>query len=178
MTTPPPPPHLAPNIVLTGFMGTGKTTVGRLLAERLDRVFVDTDDVIEERHGPIPAIFEQLGEAAFRDMERQVAASLAAARGMVIATGGRLMLDETAAAALAGTGRVFCLAADVDALLERLVAEADQRPLLAGDDVRARIGALLDQRMAGYGAFEQVPTTGLTPEAVADDIVDRLAARG
>lgn len=174
MPTPPPPPHLAPNIVLTGFMGTGKTTVGRLVAERLDRTFVDTDDIIEERHGAIPTIFERLGEDAFREMERQVAASLAATTGMVIATGGRLMLDEASAASLSASGRVFCLAADVDTLLERLVSEAEQRPLLADADVEGRIRALLESRQAGYGRFEQVTTSGRSPEDVADDIVARL----
>ena len=175
MSAPAPPPHLAPNIVLTGFMGTGETTIGRLLADRLGRTFVDTDDIIEERHGPIPAIFERLGEAAFRDMEREVAAVLGAATGMVVATGGGLMLDDDAASSLGATGRVFCLAADVDALAERLIAEADHRPMLAGDDVAARIGALLDQRMAGYARFEQIPTTGRTPDDVADDIIGRLS---
>ena len=176
MPTPAPPPHLAPNIVLTGFMGTGKTTVGRVVAERLDRTFVDTDDIIEERHGPIPQIFERLGEDAFRDMERQVAASLGATTGMVIATGGRLMLDDTAAAALSAKARVFCLAADVDTLLERLVSEAEQRPLLADADVEARIRALLESRQEGYGRFEQVATAGRPPEAVADDIIARIRA--
>ena len=174
MASPPPPPRLAPNVVLTGFMGTGKTTVGKLVAERLGRGFVDTDDIIEERHGPIPQIFERLGEEAFRDMERQVAASLGTTTGMVIATGGRLMLDETAAAALSAKGRVFCLAADVDTLLERLVSEAEQRPLLADADVGQRIRALLESRQAGYGRFEQVATSGRSPDDVADDIVGRL----
>ena len=174
MATPPPPPRLAPNVVLTGFMGTGKTTVGKLVAERLGRGFVDTDDIIEERFGPIPKIFERLGEEAFRDMERQVAASLAATTGMVIATGGRLMLDDTAAASLSASARVFCLAADVDTLVDRLVSEAEHRPLLADADVEQRIRALLESRQAGYGRFEQVPTSGRSPDQVADDIIDRL----
>lgn len=173
-SAPPPPSHLAPNVVLTGFMGTGKTTVGRLVAERLGRTFVDTDDIIEERHGPIPQIFERLGEEAFREMERQVAASLGATSGMVIATGGRLMLDETAAGALSANGRVFCLAADVDTLVARLVSEAEQRPLLADADVEGRIRALLESRQAGYGRFEQIPTSGRSPEAVAEDVITRL----
>ncbi|MEM7286117.1 MAG: shikimate kinase [Actinomycetota bacterium] len=171
----PPPPQLAQNIVLTGFMGTGKTTVGRILAERLDRTFVDSDEIIEERFGPIPKIFERLGEEAFRDMERQVAASLAATSGMVIATGGRLMLDRAAADALSARARVFCLAADVDTLVERLVSEAGDRPLLADTDVEQRIRALLESRQEGYGRFEQVATTGRSPEQVADDITERLA---
>ena len=107
-------------------------------------------------------------------MERQVAASLAATTGMVIATGGRLMLDDTAAASLSASARVFCLAADVDTLVDRLVSEAEHRPLLADADVEQRIRALLESRQAGYGRFEQVPTSGRSPDQVADDIIDRL----
>ena len=103
-----------------------------------------------------------------------MAASLGTTTGMVIATGGRLMLDETAADALSAKGRVFCLAADVDTLLERLVSEAEQRPLLADADVGQRIRALLESRQAGYGRFEQVATSGRSPDDVADDIVGRL----
>lgn len=164
------------NIVLTGFMGTGKTTVGRLLAERLGLTFVDTDALIEERHGPIPEIFADLGEAAFRAMEREVAADLGATSGLVIATGGRLMLDGEARDALGGTGRVFCLAADVEDLIDRLSAAAEERPLLAVDDPAEAVRALLTERAAGYRRFEQVETTGRPPSAIADDIQSRLDA--
>ena len=164
----------APNVVLTGFMGTGKTTVGRLLAERLRRQFVDTDEIIEERFGPIPKIFEDLGEAAFRDMERDVATWLASTSDLVIGTGGRLMLDDQAGGALAATGKVFCLAADVETLISRLADEADGRPLLAGDDATDRIRALIEERREAYGRFDQVETADRTPEQVADDIIGRL----
>ena len=79
------------NVVLTGFMGTGKSTVGRLLAERLGYEFVDTDQLIVERYGPIPEIFATDGEAAFRAYEREVAGELAERQGLVIATGGRAL---------------------------------------------------------------------------------------
>ena len=78
----------ARNLVLTGFMGTGKTTVGRILADRLGYGFVDTDEVIESRAGPIPEIFDRDGEEAFREMERSVARELSGRTGLVIATGG------------------------------------------------------------------------------------------
>ena len=74
------------NIVLTGFMATGKTTVGRLLADALDCEWVDTDALIEERYGPITEIFRTNGEKAFRELERDVAADLAGRRGLVIST--------------------------------------------------------------------------------------------
>ena len=85
----------AQNIIFTGFMGTGKTTVGKMLAEKLGREFIDTDDLIEERQGlSIPEIFDQLGEAAFRKMEAEIAKELGQSKGLVISTGGRLMLDD------------------------------------------------------------------------------------
>src|SRR5512143_2336464 len=96
------------NIVLTGFMGTGKTTVGRLLAAQLGYEFVDTDVLIEARLGrPISQVFAELGEAAFRQMEADLAQELANREGLVISTGGRLMLDPANVAALSRQGRVF-----------------------------------------------------------------------
>ena len=166
------------NVVLTGFMGTGKTTVGRLLAARLGYELVDTDAVIVERHGPIPAIFAERGEEAFRAIERSVAAELAQRSGLVVSTGGRMLLDPANAAALGATGRVFCLTATVDTIVGRVAPDGDAagRPLLAGGDVRERITALLADRAAGYAAFEQVVTDGRTPDEIVDDIVGRLAA--
>ncbi|MGI9625055.1 MAG: shikimate kinase [Acidimicrobiales bacterium] len=168
---------LTGNIVLTGFMGTGKTTIGRLLAERLNRTFVDTDQVIEERHGPIPRIFKDQGEAAFREMERALATNLSTAHDLVIATGGRLMLDQDARAALERSARVFCLAADIDVLVDRLASEADNRPLL-DEDPETRIRELLEQRAAQYAAFEQVETSGRSPEEVVESILDAIADSG
>lgn len=162
------------NIVVTGFMGTGKSTVGRLLAERTGFVFMDTDALIVQRHGPIADIFENHSEAAFREMERTVARELSQQWGLVIATGGRMMLDEYNAEALSATGRVFCLTATVDELVERLIAndEHSKRPLLAGSDPAARIAEILAERAAGYGQFTQVETTGRS----VDDIVDEIIA--
>lgn len=167
-----------PNIVLTGFMGTGKSTVGRRLAARLGRAFVDTDELIESRHGPIPAIFAEHGEDRFREVERAVAAELAARDGLVVSTGGRLLLDAANAEALGATGTVVCLVASVDELVRRLQDEADQRPLLAGDDPRARIEALLHERRAGYARFAQVDTEGRTPDEVVDAVLAVVEAAG
>jgi shikimate kinase len=166
------------NVVLTGFMGTGKTTVGRLLAARLGYELVDTDAVIEQRHGPVAMIFAEQGEGEFRRIERQVAAELAGRDHLVISTGGRLLLDAVNGEVLQRSGRVFCLAATVDTILARVAPDgrADDRPLLAGTDARERITALLAERADGYGAFEQVATDGRSPAEIADDIVARLAA--
>lgn len=161
------------SIVLTGFMATGKTTVGRLLAERLGYAFVDTDAVIVERHGPIPQIFATQGEDAFRRIEREVAAELAGQGGLVIATGGRLMLDEANVATLGASARVFCLQAGAEAIVARLRADTTaiaDRPMLAGDDPEQRVRDLLAERAAGYGRFAPVATEGRTPAGIAAEI--------
>ena len=160
------------NIVLTGFMGTGKTTVGRRLADRLGFEFVDTDRMIEERHGPIPVLFAMHGEDKFRRLEAAVAAELAGRRRHVIATGGRLMVDPDNADVLGASGRVVCLVADVDTILARVTGtDLATRPMLSGDDPRGRIVALLAERSSAYGRFEQVVTDGRTPDEVVDAIV-------
>ena len=163
----------SPNLVLTGFMGTGKTTVGRLLADLLGYEFVDTDEVIEQRHGPIETIFRERGEGAFRTIEREVAAELAGADRCVISTGGGMMLDPVIAETLGTGARVFCLVASPDTIVARVMT-GPARPLLAGADPRARIAELLASRAAGYAAFEQVSTDSLTAADVAYDLLDRL----
>jgi shikimate kinase len=164
-----------PNIILTGFMGTGKSTIGRLLAERLDYEWVDTDAAIEQRHGPIKQIFANEGERAFRDHERAIARELARQGGQVISTGGRLMLDPTNANALGGSGPVFCLTATVETIVARTKAAGADRPLLAGDDFEERITALLEERARGYSRYEQIATDGRYPEEVVDDLLERLS---
>jgi shikimate kinase / 3-dehydroquinate synthase len=157
------------NIVLTGFMGTGKTTVGRLLAERLGYEFVDTDQVLEERHGRISEIFRTRGEDAFRRLERELAAELADRDGLVIATGGRLMLDPENVANLSRKGRVFCLVATPDEILDRVTSDtaSTERPLLSVPDPRQRIIELLAERGADYRRFAQLPTDAVSTDAVA-----------
>ena len=109
-----------PNVVLTGFMATGKSTVGRLVAAGLRYGFVDTDRMIEERHGSIPEIFASDGEEHFRAIERGIAEELAELSALVISTGGGLMLDASAGPTLAASGRVFCLTARVETIWKRV----------------------------------------------------------
>jgi shikimate kinase len=162
------------NIVLTGFMGTGKSTVGKLLATRLAYDFVDTDDWIVAQNGrSIADIFREEGEAAFRQWERMASLALAKTERTLIATGGRLMLDDENAASLMENGRVFCLVADPAEIVAR-VSGGEKRPLLDVPDPEARIQQLLDQRREAYGRFPQIITSGKTPEQVAQEIMKMI----
>jgi shikimate kinase len=164
------------NVVLTGFMGTGKTVTGRILARKLGMDFVDTDELIEARHGAITDIFQHRGEKAFRDIERSVARELSERCGLVISTGGRMLLDPENASALGKSGRVFCLVAGPDQILRRVTDDSGRsdRPLLQVPDPRARIVELLAERESGYRRFPQVMTDGRSPESVAGELLSLL----
>ncbi len=162
------------NIVLTGFMGTGKSTVGKLLAELLRWQWVDTDIVIESRHGAISEIFANDGEEAFRDLEREVAAELATQVEIVVSTGGRLMLDPENIKILGSVSRVFCLEARPSEIVRRVTQDSAVRPLVAGDHPADRVRKLLAERDRQYKQFEQVATDGLTVEQVAQEIFERM----
>ncbi len=164
------------NLVLTGFMGTGKTTIGKMLASELGWPFVDSDAVIVHRFGPVEEIFDAHGEDHFRSLEREVAKELAETTGHVIATGGALVLDPQSAAVLNATGRTFCLVARPETIFKRLGGEAGQkRPLLAGPDPEGRIRQLLESRSAGYGAFPQFSTETSTMANVARELASLVS---
>ena len=166
------------NIILTGFMGTGKTTVGRLLAERLDRIFVDMDEQIEANFGkPIAQIFEEEGEAVFRMAEVRLSAHLAAQEGAIISTGGGALVNPGNRHVLAQSGPIICLTATVDEILRRMES-ASNRPLLPGDqeEKRKRIRELLYLRRHAYAAIPlQVDTSGRTPAQIVDAVLEALA---
>jgi len=161
------------NIVLTGFMGTGKTSVGRELGTRLGMEFVDTDEIIESRHGPIDRIFAENGEQAFRRLEREVASELGQRRGMVIATGGRMLLDPVNLDELTRNGRVFCLVASPEEIHRRVTTDEirSERPLLGGDDPQRSIAELMAERSDRYARFPQIETDHRDVVTVADEIV-------
>ena len=163
------------NIVLTGFMGVGKTAVGREVAARLGRKFVDMDAVIAARAGlSIPEIFSQQGEAAFREMEAGLVRELAGQRGLVIATGGGALVDVGNRERMARTGLVVCLTAGVDDILARVGGEeaGARRPLLAGPDARARAMDLLERRAAAYAEIPfHIATDGRGVQETADEVI-------
>lgn len=152
-------------------MGTGKTAVGRELAARLGYDFVDTDARIEAAAGrTVAAIFAEEGEVVFRRLEAAQARELAGRRGLVIATGGGMLLDEANAAVLAATGPVFCLSADAQTILARVRAQGGQRPLLDDPDPARRIAELLAARAPAYARFPQIDTSDRTPAEVAAEV--------
>lgn len=171
---------MPPNIVLVGFMGTGKSTIGRALARRLEWRFVDTDQVIERVAGAsIPTLFLQEGEQAFRDRETTAILGISAGERQVIATGGGAVLREDNVAALRGAGVVVLLTAQPEVILERVSRRPEQRPILNGDEPPlTRILRLLGERGPSYqrAAHAIVDTSERSPNAIVDELV-RLAER-
>jgi shikimate kinase len=167
-----------PNIILTGFMATGKTTVGKLLAEQLGYEFIDTDELIVERVGmSVAKIFQEKGEDAFRRIESDVARELSQKQGLVVSTGGRLMLDPANAEMLSRKGQVFCLKATPEEIFDRVSKDKDvKRPLLDTPDPMQRVVGLLKQREAGYGRFTQLMTSRKTPEEICLNIMGMIRA--
>ena len=172
-----PTPDPQPNLLLVGFMGTGKSTLGRLLARRWRRPMVDTDEVVERLVGkPIPEIFAQDGEAAFRAKEREVVESHLPASGAIVSCGGGLVIPEGMAALVASKGVVVTLFASPEAVLRRTQGKTG-RPLLAGEDPEARIRALMAEREKAYLACgTAVYTDGRTLHQLAD-AVERIYRR-
>ncbi len=168
-----------PNLVLTGFMGTGKSTVGRAVARRLARPFVDMDAEIAACAGKsISKIFAEDGEPAFRALEAELCAELSERRGLVIATGGGALIDPTSRARMLATGTVVCLTGELETLLERTRADVEERPLLEGAAARARAVHLMTTRSAAYRAIPwQVDTTDKTIAEVADAVEALATAR-
>ena len=149
------------NIALVGFMGTGKSTIGRIVAEQMRFGFVDTDDLIEEQSGrTISDIFAKEGEAAFRQCEQQVLAGLGGRRDLVIAAGGGLVVDPANMASLKVHALVFWLVAPPETIWERVRTQT-HRPLLRGPDALDKIRALLAAREACYRRADVFIHSGL-----------------
>ena len=165
-----------PNIVLAGFMGTGKTSVGKILADRTKRRFVDTDNEIEQRSKKtVSRIFAEDGQPTFRALERAVVADLNQPANLVVATGGGVVLDPNNVHQLAQGGVVICLHATMDTLLARLSANTN-RPLLTDKDRETGIHNLMQERQEIYNQLpHHVHTDGLTLHQVADQVMEVFA---
>ncbi len=162
------------NVILVGFMGAGKSACGRLLARRLGRCFVETDDMIVGRDGrPIPEIFRQDGEEAFRRLETEAVQALGLKSDDVIATGGGLPCREGRMEALRALGTVVWLRGDLDDLLAR-ARRGGQRPMLDGRSP-AEIETLYRAREPYYAqAHLTVDTAGQTIDQVVQRVVAAL----
>ncbi len=160
------------NIVLIGFMGTGKSTVGKHIAQKTGRVFVDADYEIERlEHMPISDIFSVKGEKYFRDKETAVIKELVQHQNTVIATGGGAVLRSENIRHLRQTGVIIHLKADVETIL-RNTAKDTKRPLLQANDVKARIVSMLAQRQPYYEQHDyEVDVSHLTVEQIVDAII-------
>ena len=165
MSTPPGPPHL----VLVGLPGSGKSTVGPLLANALGAPFLDLDAEIERRHGlTISQIFLQRGETLFRAMEHALTRELATKAGMVLSPGGGWMVNEANVALLRPPARIIHLEVSVATAVARLGSGIARRPLLAGPAAQDRLEALAAARTPLYSSADAaINTETLTPQEVA-----------
>jgi shikimate kinase len=160
------------NVILFGFMGTGKTVVGKEVARRLGMKFVDMDDVIEEKEGcTISEIFAQKGERHFREVESEVAGALSQREGLVIATGGGVVLNRKNVEALQSSGTGICLTASPQVIYERVKGET-HRPLLMSKDPLGKIKSLLEYREPFYATVQhRLDTSQLSVEGVVEKIL-------
>ena len=160
------------SLYLVGMMGSGKTSTGRPLAERLGYGFVDADAVIEQAAGcSIPEIFDRDGEAGFRSLESQVLSAISQRHSLVVATGGGVVTQPENWGML-HSGIVIWLDVVPDQLMQRLNADSTVRPLLQAADPEAALNALLNERRPLYAEADlTVVINDETPEAVADGIL-------
>ena len=161
-------------VVLTGMMGTGKTSVGERLAAQLGAAFVDTDVLVERAAGrSVAAIFASDGEAAFRAAEKRAIREALTVPRAVVATGGGAIVDAENLAALRAAAPVICLTARPDVILARARAAGPTRPLLQDADPAARIAALLAARAPAYAQADL--TIDTSARALADVVADVVA---
>jgi len=160
------------NLVLVGFMGCGKSTLGQAVAEELRLVFVDSDALVEARAGmSIRAIFESRGEAEFRRLERETLLSLCQERDLVIATGGGAFAMEEIAQALLDSGLVVYLKAPFDVLWERIKGDPE-RPLLAGEGAYERARSLFERRRPLYERAHKSVDAARSVDEVTRELVE------
>ena len=159
------------NIVLCGMMGSGKTTVARALENIYGFSVVDTDEIIVRRHGEINAIFRDLGEQAFRDIESQTVKEVSALDGYVISLGGGVVLRRSNVEELKKNGKIFYLRTKAETVIARVKGDST-RPLLQGD-LEERVHTILKNRSKVYeeAADVIVDTDDKSPEEIADIIV-------
>lgn len=167
------------NLVIIGFMGTGKSAIGKILAQKLNYEFIDTDQSIEtERHQKITQIFREEGEDFFRSLENKLAEELSRADRKVIATGGGWVLNPENLRLSRVNGFIISLTAEPGVIYKRVKHET-HRPLLAGEDPPAKIKAIMGQRDNLYREADLIVDTSMgTPEQITEGIIKELIRRG
>jgi len=167
------------NIVITGFMGTGKNVVAKELARKLKMEFIDMDRIIEERQGTnIADIFARYGEKYFRAQENKLAKELSHKENMVIATGGGTLLSSDNTRILSQRGQIICLYADSQTIYNR-VKRKNNRPLLKEENLLSEINRLLEERKKIYDNIKwKIDTTNLNIQEVTDKIIALLKSEG
>lgn len=162
------------NIILCGMMGAGKTTIGIKIAEITSLRWYDTDGLIVDKYGKISDIFEYYGEAYFRKIETGIVKELAQKDGLIISTGGGLVLKKENNELLQKNGKIVFLRATIDTLAKRLNVDGT-RPLLENstEGIRNRLARLLEERSPIYEQVADyvVDVDGKTPEEIAKEIV-------
>lgn len=163
------------NIVITGFMGTGKSVVAKELARKLKMEFIDMDRIIEERQGTsIADIFAGYGEKYFRAQENKLVKELSKEENMVIATGGGTLLSSDNARVLSQRGQIICLYADSQTIYNRLKRKKN-RPLLNGENILDKINHLMKERKKIYDNIKwKIDTTNITTREVVDKVINLL----
>lgn len=163
------------NIVLVGFMGTGKTQVGKLLAKKMEMKYISTDELIEDKERrSINEIFKRSGEPYFRRVEKEVVKKVAQLNRFIIDAGGGMVLDEENIEHLKRNAKIICLTATPEIILER-TKRYHHRPLLNVENPKSKVEELLRARAQAYGRADYaVDTTNLNIEQVAEEIKSRL----
>lgn len=163
------------NIVLIGYRGTGKSAVGEILAERLEMPCIGMDAEIVKNAGmSIPEIVEKYGWPKFRDMESQVAKTLAGLDNIIVDTGGGVIERPENITALEVNARIFWLKASVDIIVSRIQDGTERPSLTSGKTFTQEVGEVLEQRIHKYknAAQYEINTDDLTPKQVAEEILD------
>jgi shikimate kinase len=163
------------NIVLTGFMGTGKTEVGKELSRLLDMKLIDVDTEIEKsRKLTINDIFKKFGEPRFREIETEMIKNLSEKKNIIISTGGGAVLKQENTDVLRKNGVIVCLTASPETILRRTSRNSD-RPLLQVEDPLKKIKELLNFRTPFYEKADiMIDTEGKTPLQIAEEIIERI----
>jgi shikimate kinase len=160
------------NIYLVGFMGTGKTQVGKKLAKQLERKFLDLDELIQDSENrSISEIFQKLGEPYFRSLEKKMLSEVSKQKECVVSCGGGIVIDPQNIKLMKQTGMMICLSATPEVILKRTKGFS-HRPLLNGEDPKEKIRSLLAEREKFYDQADKIiDTSEISVEETSDQIL-------